>query len=50
MRERVYNGSRWCHATENTTMLQMQLWIFWSIVAAFLVCGCIMTRKATKRR
>ena len=22
-------------------MQQMQLWIFWSIVAAFIVCGCI---------
>jgi hypothetical protein len=30
-------------------MLQMQLWIFWSIVAAFIVCGCILTRKPTKK-
>src|SRR5262249_45857363 len=22
-------------------MQQMQLWIFWAIVAAFIVCGCI---------
>jgi hypothetical protein len=49
MRGQVYNGLRWCHATENTTMLQMQLWIFWSIVAAFIVCGCILTRKPTKK-
>ncbi|MFZ1150795.1 MAG: hypothetical protein WAR76_13820 [Xanthobacteraceae bacterium] len=30
-------------------MQQMQLWIFSSIVAAFLVCGCILTRKPTKK-
>jgi hypothetical protein len=30
-------------------MQQMQLWIFWAIVAAFIVCGCILTRKPTKR-
>jgi hypothetical protein len=30
-------------------MQQMQLWIFWAIVAAFLVCGCILTRKPTKK-
>ncbi len=30
-------------------MQQMQLWIFWSIVAAFIVCGCILTRKPTKK-
>jgi hypothetical protein len=30
-------------------MQQMQLWIFWSIVAAFLVCGCILTRKPRKK-
>ena len=30
-------------------MQQMQLWIFWSILAAFIVCGCILTRKPTKR-
>jgi hypothetical protein len=49
MRGQVYNALRWCHATENTTMQQMQLWIFWSIIAAFLVCGCILTRKPTKK-
>jgi hypothetical protein len=27
---------------------QMQLWIFWAIVAAFIFCGCILTRKPTK--
>jgi|SRR3974390_3447781 len=26
-------------------MQQIQLWIFWAIVAAWLVCGCILTRK-----
>ena len=31
-------------------MQQMQFWIFWSILAAFTVCGCILTRKPTKRR
>jgi hypothetical protein len=30
-------------------MPQMQLWIFWSIVAAFIVCGCILTRKPRKK-
>ena len=30
-------------------MQQLQLWIFWAIVAAWLVCGCILTRKPTKR-
>jgi hypothetical protein len=30
-------------------MQQMQLWIFWGIVAAFLVCGCILTRKPRKK-
>jgi hypothetical protein len=30
-------------------MPQMQLWIFWAIVTAFIVCGCILTRKPTKR-
>jgi hypothetical protein len=49
MRWQVYNGSRWCHATEDATMQQMQLWIFWSILAAFIVCGCILTRKPTKK-
>jgi hypothetical protein len=29
-------------------MQQMQLWVFWAIVAAFIVCGCILTRKPTK--
>jgi hypothetical protein len=27
----------------------MQLWIFWTIVGAFIVCGCILTRKPTKK-
>ena len=31
------------------TMQLMPLVIFWSIVAAFLVCGCILTRKPTKK-
>jgi hypothetical protein len=30
-------------------MQQMQLWIFWAIVTAFIVCGCILTRKPTKK-
>jgi hypothetical protein len=30
-------------------MQQMQLWSFWAIVAAFVVCGCILTRKQTKK-
>jgi hypothetical protein len=30
-------------------MQQMQLWIFWAIVAAFIVCGCILTRKPRKK-
>jgi hypothetical protein len=30
-------------------MQQMQLWIFWAIVGAFIVCGCILTRKPTKK-
>jgi hypothetical protein len=29
-------------------MQQMQLWVFWAIVAAFIVCGCILTRKPRK--
>jgi hypothetical protein len=49
MRGQVYNGSRWCHATENTTMHQMQLLIFWAVVAAFVVCGCILTWKPRKK-
>ena len=36
-------------ATENTTMQQLYLGIFWAIVAAFIVCGCILTRKPTKK-
>ena len=30
-------------------MQQLQLWIFWAIVAAFIVCGCILTRKPKKK-
>jgi hypothetical protein len=30
-------------------MQQIQLWTFWGIVAAWLVCGCILTRKPTKK-
>jgi hypothetical protein len=30
-------------------MQQMQLWIFWAIVTAFVVCGCILTRKPRKK-
>jgi len=30
-------------------MPQMQLWVFWAIVTAFIVCGCILTRKSTKK-
>jgi hypothetical protein len=31
-------------------MQQMQLWGFWAIVAAFIVCGCILTRKPKNRQ
>ena len=30
-------------------MQQIQLWPFWAIVAAFIVCGCILTRKPRKK-
>jgi len=30
-------------------MPQMQLWIFWAIVTAFIICGCILTRKPKKK-
>ena len=30
-------------------MQQMQLWVFWAIIAAFIVCGCILTRKPRKK-
>jgi hypothetical protein len=30
-------------------MQQMQLLSFWAIVAVFVVCGCILTRKLTKK-
>jgi hypothetical protein len=30
-------------------MQQIQLWTFWGIVVAWLVCGCILTRKPTKK-
>jgi hypothetical protein len=30
-------------------MRQIQLWTFWAIVAAFIVCGCILTRKPRKK-
>jgi hypothetical protein len=29
-------------------MQQMQLWAFWAIVTAFIICGCILTRKPRK--
>ena len=29
-------------------MQQMQLWGFWAIVAAFIVCGCILMRNPRK--
>ena len=31
------------------TMQVMPLVIYWAIVAAFLVCGCILTRNPTKK-
>jgi hypothetical protein len=34
---------------ENTTMQQIQIWIFLATVGAFIVCGCILTRKPTKK-
>ena len=30
-------------------MQQMQLWFIWSVVAAFLACGCILAWKSTKK-
>jgi hypothetical protein len=30
-------------------MQQLQLWIFWAIVTAFVVCGCIFTRRPRKK-
>jgi hypothetical protein len=30
-------------------MQQMQLWLFWAIATAFVVCGCILTRKPRKK-
>jgi hypothetical protein len=34
---------------ENTTMQHLQLEIFAAAMIAFVVCGCIMTRKPTKK-
>jgi hypothetical protein len=31
-------------------MQQMQLWIFWAIATAFVVCGCIPTWKLRKKQ
>jgi hypothetical protein len=30
-------------------MQQLQLWTFWAVVTAFIVCGCILTRKPKKK-
>jgi hypothetical protein len=30
-------------------MQQLQLWTFWAIVAAWVVSGCILTRKPRKK-
>jgi hypothetical protein len=30
-------------------MQQIQLGIFWAIVTAFIVCGCILTRKPKRK-
>ena len=30
-------------------MQQMQLWIFWAIVAVFLVCGCVPHAETEKK-
>jgi len=30
-------------------MQQIPLWTFWAIVAAFIACGCILTRKPRKK-
>jgi hypothetical protein len=35
-------------ATENTTMQQAQLGLFFAAVFAWVVCGCIFTRKPKK--
>jgi hypothetical protein len=30
-------------------MQQLQLWAFWAIATAFIVCGCFLTRKPKKK-
>ena len=44
-----YNCDEWCWATEYTTMQQTQLLMFFGAVAAWIACGCILTRKPTKK-
>jgi hypothetical protein len=44
-----YNYAEWCWAIEYTTMQQAQLWMFFGGVVAWVVCGCILTRKRGKR-
>jgi len=49
MRRPEYNGGEWCWAAEYTTMQQTQLLMFLAALAAWVVCGCIFTRKPKKR-
>ena len=49
MRRPRYNCDKWCWATEYTTMQQAQLGLFFAVVAAGVVCGCILTRKPKKK-
>ena len=45
--ERLIMARSGVRATEDTTMTMqlMPLVIFWAIATAFIVCGCILTRK-----
>jgi hypothetical protein len=49
MRRPKYNGGEWCWAAEYTTMQQTQLLMFLAALAAWVVCGCIFTRKPKKK-
>ena len=48
MRHPRYNCAGWCGATEYITMQQAQLGMCFAAVAAWVVCGCILTRKPKK--
>ena len=49
MQGSCYNSCEWCWASEHTTMQQAQLGMFFAAVTAWVVCGCILTRKPTKK-